>query len=132
MELLLTPSNITFFIGLVTLAFSVYLYFKNPQTKLEKEQALTEQAIKSTPTIAQQKDTEKKAELIEQQVKSDRENNEKKFTEFAILLKDSLALAQNHIHTIDTKVDGLAVRMNDLEKGFVKLTTIIEERIPKK
>lgn len=132
MELILTPSNITFFIGIVSVIFSVYLYFKKPQDKLELDQALIGKDLGDRATVLQQKEAEKKAELLAQQVRQEKEANEKKFLELGILLKDSLTLAQNHIHTIDTKVDGISVRMNDIEKGLVKLGTIIEERIPKK
>ena len=42
------------------------------------------------------------------------------------------ALAQNHIHTVDTKVDVLKGEVADLKGAVIRLTTIIEERIPKK
>jgi len=44
-------------------------------------------------------------------------------------------MAQNHIHTVDTKVDGLAntiTQMNlSLTNELTKLGTIISERMPK-
>ena len=38
----------------------------------------------------------------------------------------------NHIHTIEVKVDAIKAEVNDLTKGLVRLETIINERIPPK
>lgn len=131
MELILTPSNITFFIGLIATIFSIYLYFKKPQDKIELEQALTDKEVDSKASILAQKEMENKATLLAQQVQWEKEANEKKFAEFGIRLDNSMTLAQNHLHTVDTKVDNLAVLVGVMDKNLTKLATIIEERLPK-
>lgn len=130
MEILLTPSNITFIIGLVTTIFAVYIYFKKPQDKMELEQALTDKEVDSKASVLAQKEMENKANILAQQVQWEKEANEKKFAEFGVRLDTALTLAQNHLHTVDTKVDNLAVLVGTMDKNLTKLSTIIDERIP--
>jgi hypothetical protein len=132
MEIQLTLSNIMLFAGIVGTIFTVYNIFRKPQEEIETKQAVSEEKDKNKATVLAQKEAENKASLLDQQVRLTNEANEKKFIDLAVLLKDSMALAQNHIHTVDTKVDNIAVRMSNLEKGLVRLSTIIEERIPRK
>ena len=47
-------------------------------------------------------------------------------------IRDAFTLAQNHTHTVDTKVDKLIDAVVKAELGIVRLATVIEERIPKK
>lgn len=47
MESLLTPSNITFILGVLAIIFSIYNYFRNPQVKSEQTDALMSQEIKN-------------------------------------------------------------------------------------
>jgi hypothetical protein len=117
---LLTTSNITFVLGLLAILFTIYNYFKNPQIDLEKKQALG------------QSEVDNKASLLAQQVEWEKQANEKKFTEFGLRLDASLLLAQNHIHTVDTKVDGLISTVGTMSNEITRLGTIIDERIPKK
>ena len=42
-----------------------------------------------------------------------------------------MSLAQNHIHTVDIKVDKVVENVTRMSNEIVKLATIIEERIPK-
>jgi len=113
MENLLTTHNITFVLGLLGVLFGIYHYFKNPQI-----------------------DEEKKAGLLAQQVQWEKESTANRFTEMGSSLKDATAMAQNHIHTVDVKVDNLISVVNDMNLKvtgeIARLTTIIEERIPKK
>jgi len=137
---LFTTSNIMFVLGLLGMIFSVYHYFKNPQIKLEKRQALSQLEDEKDKQISEkelhlaQKESENKTNLLEQQVKLEKEVNDKKFIEFGNRLDASLAMAQNHIHTVDTKVDALTTMVNtmnlNLTNEITKLGTIIEERIP--
>ena len=62
----------------------------------------------------------------------EKEANEKKFAEFSLRLTDAMTMAQNHIHTVDTKVDGLIKVVAEMDKQLTHLATVIEERIPKK
>jgi len=113
MQDLLTTSNITFVIGILGVLFGIYHYFKNPQI-----------------------DEEKKAGLLAQQVQWEKESTAGRFADMNISLKDATAMAQNHIHTVDVKVDNLIAMVNDMNLKMTgeiaKLSTIIEERIPKK
>lgn len=106
---LLTPSNITFALGILSVIFSVFFYFRKPQ-----------------------EETETKAALLAQQVVLEREMNEKKFIDVGVRLDGAFTLAQNHIHTLDTKIDTVTNSLNTLGLHVEKLSTIIEERIPRK
>lgn len=89
--------------------FTVYNYFRNPQIKSEKEDA-----------------------LFSQRIKLEKEDYERRFKDLSDRLDGSYKLAQNHIHTVDTKVDILDKSIQEMGKSIVRLATIIEERIPKK
>lgn len=110
---LITTSNITFAIGMIGILFGVYHYFKNPQI-----------------------DEEKKAGLLAQQVQWEKESTSSRFSDMNVSLKEATAMAQNHIHTVDVKVDALISVVNEMNlkvtSEIARLTTIIEERIPKK
>ncbi len=101
-----------FVLGLLGTLFGVFFYFKNPQI-----------------------DSDKKDALLEQRVQWEKEATEKRFGEFTVRLNDSMALAQNHIHTVDTKVDGLIGSVNamnlEMTKAITRLETTIHERFPK-
>lgn len=112
--------------------FTIYNSFKNPQTKIEKDQIKAEEDLKDKATILSQQEVESKAQLLAQQVQWEKEANEKRFCEMNLNLKEAVALAQNHIHTVDTKCDGLKATIEQMGKDIVQLTTIINERIPKK
>jgi hypothetical protein len=105
MEQLITPSNIMFAIGIIGLLFTIWEKVKAPQTKSEQTDAL----------MAQQLLYEKTA--VESRFKTMQENFQ------GLLLQNN-----NHIHTLDTKIDGVCASLNDLSKQVVKLQTIIEER----
>lgn len=123
METILTPPNIMFIIGLLSVLFSIFLYFKNPQDSLDKREALN------------QKENDAENRLLGYQVTADREATDRRFSEMMKRIDDAMALAQNHTHTVDTKVDTLTgvVNMMNIQftKEFTRLGTIIEERFPK-
>ncbi len=106
---LLTPSNIMFVLGILSIIFSIYNYFKNPQI-----------------------DSDRKDALLAQQVQWTIEGNERRFTEIQANVKDAFLLASNHTHTVDVKVDKLVEQVNALNLGITKINTILEERLPKK
>lgn len=109
MENILTPSNITFILGVLAIIFSVYSYFRNPQIKSDKTDALLTQKLQWTI-----------------------EGNEKRFSDVNINIEKAFNLAQNHIHTVDIKVDKLIENVSLMSNEITKLSTIIEERVPKK
>ncbi len=89
--------------------FGIYHSFRNPQISSDKKDA-----------------------LLDQRVQLEREQTEKRFSEFSSRLDSAFTLAQNHVHTVDTKVDALNVSVAKLSNEVTRLATIIEERIPKK
>lgn len=105
----LTPGNVMFVVGLIGILFTVYNSFRNPQI-----------------------DSDKKDALLAQQLQFMNESTERRFTEMAERLTQAMGLAQNHIHTVDTKVETLNTTVGAMGIQIATLGTIIEERIPKK
>ncbi len=81
--------------GIMGGIFSVFLYFKNPQTASEKDQI-------------------------------------RMWSYLEKLNADLVNLRDNHIHTIDAKLDGHAKLISNIEIALERLSTIIQERIPRK
>lgn len=109
MESLITPANILFALGLLGTIFTVFNYFRDPQIKAETTDA-----------------------LIEQKLKYINEANDTRFRTVQDTIAALTTQSQNHIHTIDTKVDTLVKSMNDTNINVARLATIIDERIPKR
>lgn len=109
METSLTPSIIMMFVGIVGTIFGVYKHFKDPQIDGEMTDA-----------------------LMGQQVRHYTETAERRFSDIQENYKALLLQSNNHIHTVDTKVDRLHSTVDEMGKHIVKLGTIIEERIPRK
>lgn len=109
METFITPSNIMFAIGIVGTLFSVYLYFRNPQIESKTNDA-----------------------LMSQQMKYINDSNENRFKAMQENFNQLLLQSNNHIHTVDTKVEALTKEVVEMGKGIVRLATTIEERIPRK
>lgn len=124
MNIPINPSLIASFIAIASVAVNVYLYFRTPQENLDKRQAVSEVTVDG------------KAALLAQQIQWDKESNAERFKEMSERIVATTAMAQNHIHTVDTKVDALAstvAQMNlQITGEIIKLGTIINERIPKK
>jgi hypothetical protein len=129
---IINPSNIMFAIGLLGVIFSVFFYFRKPQESLEKKQIIADEELKDKATILSQKEAEGKTNVLAQQFQWEKEANEKKFQEFSCRLDNSMTLAQNHIHTVDVKVDTLITTIGKMSNEITRLSTIIDERIPKK
>lgn len=109
METYLTPTNILFGVTLLSVAFAIYSYFRDPQVRSEKEDALMAQKFELTAQATNEK--------------------------FALMQKnidEALRLGLNHIHTVDTKVTGLQADFTSMAKELVRLSTVIDERIPAK
>jgi len=56
---------------------------------------------------------------------------ESSFNGFQVLNEKIQNLGDNHIHTVEKKVDALSENVISMGKELVRLTTIINERIPK-
>ena len=106
---LLTPSNIMFGLGILGIIFSVFNYFRNPQ-------------------IAE----DKKASLLAQQVQWSTEAVDRRFKDMQESFQQLILQSNNHIHTVDTKVESLNTAVGAMGIEIAKLSTIIEERIPAK
>lgn len=104
-----TPSNIMFVLGVVGIMFAVFSYFRDPQVAADKKDA-----------------------LLAQQVNWTAEATDRRFKDIQDSFQALLLQSNNHIHTVDTKVDQLGSAMIAMGKEVVKLTTIIDERIPAK
>lgn len=124
MENLITPSNITFALGIIGLIFTVWNKVRDPQTDLDKR------------TAVEREEVEGKASLLAQQLQWEKEANVAKFNDMTKRLDDAFALAQNHIHTVDEKLTGYIATSNawhlEVSNKLTELGTIISERIPKK
>lgn len=117
---IITPSNIVFAIGIISLMFSIWGKVKTPQDALDKQVAVEREEV------------EGKAKVLEQRVQWEKESSEKKFVELGKRLDDAFLLASNHTHTVDVKVDELKKIVGTMSNEITKLATIIEERIPRK
>ena len=107
-EFAFTPSNITFIIGLIGVIFTVYQYFKNPQIAGDKKDA-----------------------LLAQQVQWQIEVTERRFKDIQENFNGLLTNQNNHLHTVEVRVEELYKTVCSIEENIVKLSTIIEERIPR-
>lgn len=115
---------ITFMLTIGAVIFAVYNYFRNPQELIEKKQAVSEI------------ETQSNAKMLSEKVKWEKESTQEKFKEMALRLDSAFTLAQNHVHTVDTKVDNLIATTNawhlEISNKLSILQTVIEERMPKK
>lgn len=115
-QTLINPGNIMFVINMIGILFLVYNSFRKPQIDSET----TDAAIKAQAT------------LLEQRFQWNQEGIEKRFKEIQDNFQGLLLQSNNHIHTVDTKVDKLVESSGSMGKELTRLATIIEERIPKK
>ncbi len=108
MESQLTPQNITFVLGIMGIIFTIYRHFKDPDVEADK-----------------------KAGLLAQQVQWSEQGTDRRFKDmqesFSVLVTNN----QNHLHTVDTKVDALNQTVAAMRVDIGKLSTIIDERIPR-
>lgn len=118
----MTPdlTTITSVLAIGGVIFSIFLYFRTPTERLEKKQAVSDVAEAG------------RASALAQQVQWEKESNEKRFAEMGMRLDSSMSLAQNHLHTVDVKVDNLIETVRLMSNEITRLSTIIEERIPRK
>jgi uncharacterized protein HemX len=98
-----------FVLGILGVLFGIYQYFRNPQVAEDKRAALLAQQVKTTSTS------------VEQRFESMQKNFE------GLLLQSN-----NHIHSLDIKIDAMNKAMTDMRVEVATLSTIIDERIPKK
>lgn len=100
-------------LGIFSIIFTVYNYFRKPQEDSEKQDA-----------------------LLTQRVQWDKELTDKRFLEMGTRIDGLFSMAKNDISHVDAKV---AVMIDDNNKWHLEisnklteLNTIINERLPKK
>ncbi len=101
--------DVAYFIGFAGVIFGIYQYFRNPQIAEEKKAALLAQQVKITSSSVD--------------------------TRFDMMQKNFEALllqSNNHIHTLETKIDEANKNIGDIRVHLATLAAIIDERIPKK
>lgn len=100
---------ITFTLGLIGIIITVFRFIYDPQKKSESNDLLMEQKMTFL-----------------------REEYDKRFG----LLQNDLATItkqnQNHLHTIDTKMDSLLASINCITRDLTRVETTLNERMPKK
>jgi len=123
----MTPDLLNYILGTLTLmsiAFGIWSKVITPQTNLDKQVAIDRET------------TDSKATILAQQLQWEKEANERRFNEMGVKITESMTLAQNHIHTIDVRLETLTTLMTNIDmqtrSELTRLSTIIEERIPKK
>ena len=116
----LTPTNIMFILGILGMIFTAVNYFRNPQEALDKRQAVD------------QITTDGKAEILAKQLSWIQEGMDRRFKDMQDSFQALLLQSNNHIHTVDTKVEALNTSVASMGIEIARLATIIEERIPKK
>jgi prophage DNA circulation protein len=121
-----------FGLGIIGTIIGVYKSIYNPQTKLEKDQALNEERDKNKATIVDHQYNKSENKLLAEKMKWMGESNDKKFAQMTDRIDDAFAIAQNHINTIETEVKALTITVNGMCNNITELKTIINERIPKK
>jgi hypothetical protein len=109
MESYFTPTNIMFGIGILSVAFNILQYIRKPQEKSEQNDAVFSVEFK---------------------------NLEKTFTErFTQTDRDLANLRDNHLHTVEVKLDK---HINDqqtseltMAKTISRIETLLDERLPR-
>lgn len=105
----ITWDNVLLAVTLMSVAFTVFRYFRDPQIKSDKND-----------------------DLIMQKEDLKGQEYERRFNELSKSIASNLEFALNHVHTVDTKVDNLTQVVGKLSENIVELRTIINERIPKR
>jgi hypothetical protein len=124
---------ITLTITALTALFLAYNYLKNPQTRIEKKQAIDNEKEQGKVAILNaQLDWQK--ETAAQQLREVKDDSERRFKDVNDKLTEVLRISQNHIHTVEVKVDALSNGVNEmnlsLSKDMAILQTLIAERMP--
>lgn len=132
----LTLDDVIGIVGLVGIAFTVFLYFRKPQEDLDKRQLVSDKELSNKATILAQKEMENKAALLAQQVESEKILNEKKFAEMNTKIDSSINALQRDIHDVDSKVNNLVLTSTnfhfEISNKITELATVLKERLPSK
>lgn len=117
-----TPTNIMFVLGLLGILFGIYTHFHKPQEDNEINKVVTEKDLGTKATILAQKEAEGKAQLLAQQVQTEKEFNSKKFIEIS-----------ERFVTTDRKIDTLIETVNEmnlsLSKELMRIGTLVGQHM---
>lgn len=138
---ILTKDNVMFVVTIGAVIFGIFSYFRTPQETMEKRMSLdalatekdkliAEKDLGTKATILAQKELETKALVLAEQVKNKDVENERRFNDMGCRLDVAMTTAQNHIHTVDVKVDKLIETVGSMSNKITELSTIISERLP--
>lgn len=116
---------VTFILSMIGIIFSVYHFFKNPQIDIDKKQALSDEREKN-------KAERTEFSVLKTQFEMVCKNNDEKFIKIEKQIKEAFTIANNHTNETDSKVTSLVAEVGSLRNEITRLTTTIEERIPKK
>lgn len=125
MEIAEIISAIISILTLLGIIFAAFFYFKDPQDKLDKRQAVNDERDKN------------KAERIDFGILKTQFDmmcgiNNDKFTKLELQIKDAFTIANNHTNETDANVKNLVIEVGALRNEITRNTTIIEERLPKR
>lgn len=116
----LNQNNILFIITILSVLFGIFSYFHVPQEALAKKQALIDEKMSNNATLLSQQEIDNKAGILAKQFQWEKESNKRRFKEMNEAMTKALGLAQNHIHTVDTKVDSLTASVNSMNLSITK------------
>lgn len=105
---LITQSNVMFVIGLIGIGFTVFKSIFDPQKKSETNDLLMDQ----------------KADFL-------RSEYDKKFISIDDRLNELAKNNQNHLHTLETKLDALTKLVVDNGKDLVRIETTMNIKLPR-
>jgi len=125
MEITEIISAITSLLTLIGIVFAAFLYFKNPQERLDKKQALNEANDKNKTPIVN-------FEVLKSNFDMMCKINGETFAKLELQIKEAFTIANNHTNETDANVKALVVEVGALRNETIELKTIINERIPKK
>ncbi len=132
----LTLDDVIGILGVMGIAFTVFLYFRTPQENLDRRQLVADKELETKATVLAAKEMENKAALLAQQVDSEKILNEKKFAEMNTRMDSSLSLLKSEVLDVDRKVDGLIVTTTNFQYAIsnkmTEIATILSERLPPK
>lgn len=91
---LITPSNITFVVGMIAIMFSVYKSLTNPQVESDKE------------VIRLREDMDTLHDVVSE-------------------------IKEKHLASVEANIKELSSSVHELSINVTRLTTIIDERVPR-
>lgn len=122
MDKFLTTQNILFAIVIIGVLFKVYDILKKPQNESDVNQVVTEKNLDTKATILAQTEAEGKAQLLDQQVKTEKEYNTKEFTK----MTDRFDKTDEKIEDIGKDIHKMEL---SLSNQLTHIGTIVEEHL---